>query len=155
MISIFDGKRFFLVQRSRRVKLDYTCRARWPRRGFCAGEPQKSCPSVRSSVTTPHHVSSKIYGNSTKSRSLLKRYPFLTTVLLPSKQYCIFGVPKCVISEMCPLLDPFLITFLLPSKQYCTFQGPNMAQHKLSKIAQNSVTATTNDERTDRRTSDF
>ena len=47
-----------------------------------------------------------------------------------------------------PFWTPFLITFLLPSKQYCTFQGPNMVQHKLSKIVQKCVTTNGDDERT-------
>ena len=135
--------------------LDYTCRARWPRRCFCAGEPQKSCPSVRSSVTTPHTSARKSMANQ-PNPGLSRKGILFDHRFASFKAVLHFLVSQNVSFLRCvPFWTPFLITFLLPSKQYCTFQGPNMAQHKLSKIAQNSVTATTNDERTDRRTSDF
>ena len=38
-------------------------RARWPRRGFCAGEPQKSCPSVRSPITSSYTSARKSIAN--------------------------------------------------------------------------------------------
>ena len=74
----------------------------------------------------------------------------MITCLLPSKQYCTFGVPKCDISEMCPLLDPFFDHLFASFKAILHFSG---SKYGPTTIIQNCPKERderrTNDERTD------